>query len=51
MVEYDITNGKETWRIVHDWVKADFRKVTISSSKKLIKVFFSLSKNELRING
>ena len=32
-------------------IKNDFRKLTFPSSKKEIKVFFSLSENELKING
>ena len=44
MVEYEITNNKETWKIVHVWVKLILEKIN-SLLKIRDKEFFLLRKD------
>lgn len=44
MLEYDITKNKETWKIVHVWVKLILGKIN-SLLKKRDKEFFLLRKD------
>lgn len=40
MVEYEITNNKETWKIVHVWVKLILEKINSLLLKIVTERFF-----------